>query len=410
MKGSDFMRLCSTTTPAVVIGAMGGVGLGVIRDLGHLGIPVAAVGTSAKDAALRSRYAVTAVCGPPHADEERFAAELVAIADRIGRKAVLFAADDDHVALVSRHKHALDESYTIPMVGWERMQRIIDKIQQLSIAHSAGVEVPTTAVLRSEADLADAAGSVPFPAVLKPSERHQLYDRKGVKVIRVDSRDDLAGAYARINFCETVLLQEVIPGPDENVLLSGTYHDADSRPRAVFTGRKIRQQPTGFGDTRAGESLWSDELADVTLRLLAALRYHGVCDVEFKRDARDGRLKLMEVNPRQGLWSPLARAAGVNLAYIAYRDAIGSPCPTPTQIDGVRWTDMLKDGPASLKEMLRGDLRPADWMRSMRGLRVDCYLSARDPLPGLVEARRIAGSHARRGIRRLRAVRGRSTT
>lgn len=405
MKGSDFVRRCSTTTPAVVAGAAGGVALGVIRDLGHAGVPVVAVGPVEGDAALRSRYAVAAHCGIPRFSEERVVRDLIAVAEKIGQKAVLFTGDDDYVALVSRHMPALEENYIIPMLGWDRMEKIIDKVLQFELAQAAGLEIPVTAVIRSEADLDEAAQSVPFPAVLKPSGLHLLYTRKGIKVINVDSREELAEAYRQISFCGTVLLQEVIPGPDEDVMLSGAYHDADSRPQAVFTGRKLRQHPRGFGNTRAGESLWSDELADVTLRLLAAVPYYGVSDVEFKRDARDGRLKLMEVNARQGLWSPLARAAGVNLAYIAYRDAIGSPCPAPKQTDGVRWTDMLMDGPSSVKEMLRGDLRPVEWLGSLRGVRADCFLAASDPMPGLVEARRIAASHARRRLKRFKAAR-----
>ena len=45
--------------------------------------------------------------------------------------------------------------------------------------------------------------------------------------------------------------------------------------------------------------------------------------MEFKRDARDGRLKFIEINARHGLWAGLATAAGVNLSEIAYRDAAG---------------------------------------------------------------------------------------
>ncbi len=309
MKGSEFLRQTATTTPAVVVGAAGGVALGVIRDLGHEGVPVVAVGPVERDAALRSRYAVPAHCGIPHFNEERVVDDLVAIARKIGRKAVLFAAEDDYVAVVSRHIRVLREHYFIPMLDWDHMEKVIDKVQQFELARNAGVEVPATAVIRSEAHLEEAAQSVAFPAVLKPSALHLLYIRKGVKVIHVPSRDNLAEAYRRISFCGSVLLQEVIPGPDEDVTLSGAYHDAHSRPLAVFTGHKLRQHPRGFGNTRAGESRWSDELADVTLKLLAAVPYYGCSDVEFKRDARDGRLKLMAINPRQGLWSPLARAA-----------------------------------------------------------------------------------------------------
>ena len=139
----------------------------------------------------------------------------------------------------------------------------------------------------------------------------------------------------------------------------------------------------------------------MTLRLLAEVRYHGISDVEFKRDARDGRLKLMEVNARQGLWGPLATAAGVNFCYIAYRDAIGRPCAAQRQVDGVRWLDLVHDGPDSVGEMLRGELRPAEWLGSLRGVRADGLLSMRDPRPAMAEIGRMAG-------RRLKRLRGRS--
>ncbi len=397
MKDSVFMRRCSSTTPAVVVGAASGVALGIIRDLGREGVPVVAVSPLAGDSALRSRYCVPERCAPV-VHEERVLADLASVGARIPRKAVLFAAEDDYLEVISRNKASLEEHFIVPMLSWERMRLLVDKGQQLKLAWEAGVETPVTAAISGPDDLAGAAKAVSFPAILKPSEYKSLRSRTGLKVIPVGTRDQLAKAYESISFCGSVLLQEVIPGPDDAILISGTYHDADSRPQAVFTGRKLRQHPRGFGNTRAGESLWSDELADVTLKFLAAVPYYGLSDVEFKRDARDGRLKLMEVNARQGLWSPLARAAGVNLAYIAYRDAIGKPCPTPRQIDGVRWTDMLMDGPDSLKELRRGELRPAEWLGSLRGLRVDCFLSARDPLPGLLEARHIVKSHIRRRL------------
>ena len=159
---------------------------------------------------------------------------------------------------------------------------------------------------------------MPFPAVLKPLVPMALRRRTGLKVALVERRDRLDEAFRRFGSCGALLLQEVVPVCDDAVFIAGTYHDAASRPLAVFTGRKLRQHPKGFGDTRAGESRWCDELAGVTLRLLDGARYHGIADVEFKRDERDGRLKLMEVNARQGLWGPLATASGVNL------------CPSPT--------------------------------------------------------------------------------
>ena len=399
MDRTVFMRRCAAGPPAVVAGVADSVGLGMVRDLGREGVPVLAVGTDGDATALLSRYCLAQACADPHHHEDEFLADLLAIGASIGRRAVLFAADDDSVNAISRHKESLEEHFVVPMLAWERMRLLADKRQQMELAQRAGIETPITAFVSAADELAAAAEAVPFPAVLKSAEPMALRRRTGLKVARVESRDRLDDAYERFATCGTLLLQEVVPGRDDAVYISGTYHDAASRPMAVFTGRKLRQHPKGFGDTRAGESRWWDELADVTLQLLEAVRYHGVSDVEFKRDDRDGRLKLMEVNARHGLWGPLATAAGVNLCYIAYRDAIGRPFAAPRQRDGVRWVDLVHDGPDSVGEMLRGELGLVEWLSSFRGVRADGLLSVADPWPAVAEIGRKAG-------RRLKRLRG----
>ena len=120
--------------------------------------------------------------------------------------------------------------------------------------------------------------------------------------------------------------------------------------------------------------------------------------VEFKRDERDGRLKFIEVNARAGFWAPLATAAGVNLSYIAYRDAVGRPLCTHRQRDGVRWIDVLRDGPDSLRELWQGELRFCAWMAPLIGVRADAYWSLRDPLPGMQESSRLGLRALKRGL------------
>ena len=67
------------------------------------------------------------------------------------------------------------------------------------------------------------------------------------------------------------------------------------------------------------------EVVDAGLRFLRGLGFHGISQVEFKRDPRDGRFKLMEINPRLWQWHGLAAACGVDLPLIAYRDLTGEP-------------------------------------------------------------------------------------
>ena len=55
----------------------------------------------------------------------------------------------------------------------------------------------------------------------------------------------------------------------------------------------------------------------------ARLDFHGIAQVEWKRDPRDGALKLIEVNPRLWQWRGLTGECGAGVIEIAYWDLIG---------------------------------------------------------------------------------------
>jgi predicted ATP-grasp superfamily ATP-dependent carboligase len=245
------------------------------------------------------------------------------------------------------------------------------------------VDLPVTAYVHGPEDLDAAAADMLFPALFKPIVPQEMRRRFGYKVIPVPTRADLPAAYERARVCGPLLLQEIIPGGDETFFTCGAYHDAASRPLALFVSRKVRQHPRGFGEARIAESAWVQEVVDTTLRLLAELSFHGISGTEYKRDPRDGRYKLMEVNARHWLHHTLATAAGINLSAIAYADALGQPVQEPRQVDGVRWLDLTREVRDSLGELASGELGFGAWLAGLRHARVDAVFSFRDPAPGL---------------------------
>lgn len=369
--------------PAVVLGVSNGTGLTIARDLGRSGVPVLAVDCQEHALGFASRYAIAVRCADPHYDEEGFVDGMLALSMRLPPGALVLPAQDDFVASVSRHAARLGRSFTLPVCRWDAMERLDDKEKQVGAALKAGVPTPATASIRTAGDLERALGAVGFPAVLKATTPLAFSRRLGVKLLVVQTADDLPASYARVADLGPLLLQEVIPGDDDEIFIAATYHDAHSRPLAVFTGRKLRQHPRGFGNTRVAESRWSDEVAEMTLRLLASLHFRGVSDVEFKRDPRDGRLKLMEINARHGLWAGLATAAGVNLSEVAYRDALGEPVTPPRQVDGIVWTDLIHDARDSMGEWRRGELSLREWARPLARARRDAVIALDDPAPAL---------------------------
>ena len=371
-------------------------GLGVIRDLGVNGVPMLGLDTDVHALGFSSRYAAGLVCPSPQDDEEAFLTFLEELGARLPQRGVLFPTHDEYVWALSRNAARLERYYHLPFSRWDVMQRLHDQRAQLEAAWNAGVDTPQTIFIDTPDELEAAAREVPYPAVLKPVDSLAFKQRFQRHLLDVGSPDDLRRIYPSVADLGTLMLQERVPGGDAELFSVGSYLDVRSRPLAVFTGHKIRQYPAGAGSARLGVSRWDTELADAGLRLLVELGYHGVSQVEFKRDARDGRYCLMEVNARHWMWHALSTACGVNLSLAAYRDAIGKPFLAPRQSDGLKWIVATKDTPLAAREMWHRQLSPLEWARSLKGARVDGVLSLKDPVPGIKNVGRVALQIARR--------------
>jgi predicted ATP-grasp superfamily ATP-dependent carboligase len=109
----------------------------------------------------------------------------------------------------------------------------------------------------------------------------------------------------------------------------------------------------------------------------------------------------MEINARSTILAhTLAPHVGVDIPYVAYRDAIGSPFTAPRQREGVRFIQCSTDVPDSLAEILRGEMGLGEWLRSLRGTRVDGILAFDDPVPGLLDVAGVVRARLARRVAR----------
>jgi hypothetical protein len=79
------------------------------------------------------------------------------------------------------------------------------------------------------------------------------------------------------------------------------------------------------------EPVIDEEVDTVCDRLLRGVGYVGLCEIEVKRDTRDGRVKMIEANPRYSVTADAGPYAGVDLGWIHYLDVIGQ------QVEPVTW-------------------------------------------------------------------------
>jgi len=306
------------TAPAGVVNVVWTAGISAIHSLGRAGIPVHAVDFRPDALGLRSRYARPHVSPRRLDDEDWFVAFLARLGEQLDARAPIFLLDDDDLNVVARRRGELRDAFLYPFPEWESLRRIQDKRHQVERARAVGVPTPRTAP--------DPTDELGYPVLVKPAEAGAFKRRFGVKAFRCENRRELDAAWERAQGFDA-LVWELIPGGDEELYTLGSYVAPRGEPLALFTGRKLVQDPRGLGTARVAESVWVEELVERGLALLRALELHGPSQVEFKRDPRDGAFKLIEVNARLWQWHGLTGACGVDVALTTYRDLVGETVP-----------------------------------------------------------------------------------
>jgi D-aspartate ligase len=323
--------------PAAVLDVGWVNGLAAIRSLGRAGIRVLAVDHRPSALGFRSRYAEPFLSPDPHEDETRFVAFVRALGE-----IVVFPTHDEQLNLMSRHLGDLD--LLAPFPPWDILERVQSKRVQLETAEAAGVDAPRTAYPATSAEARAAADDLGYPVLVKPEHPIGFKQRFRRQAFRCESAGEVEEAYDRATEFAP-MVQELIPGGDDTLYTVGSYLTREGRPLGVFSGRKLRQTPPGIGTCRVGEAVWVQDTVDAALRLLREFGYVGLSQVEFKRDPRDGRFKLMEINPRLWQWHGLAAACGVDLPRLAYADLTGeSPAEATMNGHGKRWAITLLPG------------------------------------------------------------------
>src|SRR6266704_174081 len=221
------------------------------------------------------------------------------------------------------------------------------------------------------------------------------------KALRVDTRAGLLELWPRLAAAGlVVLVQQLIPGPETQVESYHVYVDEDGDPVGEFTGRKLRTWPPAYGHSTALVISDAPDVAALGRDVVARLGLHGVAKLDFKR-ASDGRLFLLEVNPRFNLWHHVGARAGVNLPALVYADLVGEPRPhTVGARAGVRWCQPWLD----VRAARQAGVSWLAWLWWTLGCEAKRTVAWDDPLPlvGALLDRALAGLVRRVPLRRLR--------
>lgn len=391
--------------PDVIVLGLSPTGLYAVREAARAGHTVWGVGAPGAPG-LWSRFLSERISAP--APEDRVEAILRRLARGGGAKPVLIVTSDQDLEAVlaqadtlSEHVH-LQGAYRDGLAG-----RIMDKDVFYRLCEQHGVVYPALWSVRME-EAAGARDRIAYPAMIKPARiqdvKHLMAGQKGW-IVKTPSEFEATVPKIPAE-AGTLLMQEIVPGPESNITLWCGYLDRKGQVRQRFTARKLRQYPAGFGSASLVQSETCPETAETAETLLSGLGYRGIAAAEFKRHPETGELKIIEVNPRPSLWFSVSTGAGVPLVETAIAEARGTPLPpAATQKDGVLWRYTAKDLATQVFYRLNRDfvLPPPDLSRKspVTG-RADVTGAWDDPMPPFGETITLAGKLAKRLISRNR--------
>ena len=321
----------------------------LLRPIALAGIPCAVL-TRPSVPSLYSRYTQVRL---PWDDFSSNAEELVDALLRFGtaqpEPPVLFYEEDAQLLVVSRFRERLAQAFRFVIADAALVEDLLDKARFQTLAKRHGLPVPAACQFHPVAVEPDDL-DLRFPIIIKPLTRLERWnERFGLrKALEAESADGLRALWPQLlDVGIDLLAQELIPGAEAQIESYHCYVDSSGSVAGEFTGRKIRTFPVSYGHTTALEITAAADVRGQGRAIVARLGLTGVAKLDFKRDPQ-GRLHLLEINPRFTLWHHAGAVAGINIPALVYSDLTGLPRPAITRAKtGVRWCRIWKDLPAA---------------------------------------------------------------
>ncbi|MFC9356282.1 carbamoyl-phosphate synthase large subunit [Rhodococcus sp. NPDC057014] len=230
---------------------------------------------------------------------------------------------------VALHEQGILEKYDVELIGadFDAIQRGEDRQKFKDIVAKVGGESARSRVCYTMDEVRDTVAELGFPVVVRPS-----FTMGGLGSGMAYDDEDLtriAGGGLAASPTANVLIEESILGWKEyelelmrdgrdNVVIVCSIENVD--PVGVHTGDSITVAPAMTLTDREYQAM-----RDLSIDILREVGVDtGGCNIQFAMDPADGRLVVIEMNPRVSRSSALAsKATGFPIAKIAAKLAIG---------------------------------------------------------------------------------------
>jgi len=360
--------------------------LSITRSLGRRGVKIY-MSVFKNTIALYSRYYTQCFPFPDKETVHEFWMELLSNEhDHIPHGSVIFPCNDDAVEFVAKNRDELENNYILDDSVPEIHLAMLDKKKTLQMAKSLNIHIPNFWEIENLEDLEPIASEVVFPVIIKPIHSHlfqKQFDAK--KYFFTNNIDEMYSCLKRaLDQNLKVMISEFIPGPDSMLGSYYTYIDSNGNPLFHLTKRIIRRSPPNEGLACYHKTEWDQEIAELGLKFFKGINFRGLGNIEFKKDLRDGHLKVIECNPRFTVPQELLVRCGMDSSVIIYNHLVGLPIPEVNSYkQNLRLWFPFKDFTAFRVLKRKKEITFWSWIKSIFHKQVLPCFQWSDPLPSI---------------------------
>lgn len=378
-----------TPTPAVPGLVLGGhlTGLGVIRLLAERSVPTFVMGVASGDLVVHSRWYRGAAGALDETSDSAVLADY--LLDLPLERAVLLPCTDTWTRAVAGLPDDLRRRFPASVPSLPVVEGFTDKDRFRALVTRLDIPSPRSQTIDDIRDLSGVSDAEIESGFLKPVDSQRFSARFEGKGFWAHDRSEALRLVAKARAAGVALmLQEWIPGDASHNVLIDCFVDRHGTIAGMVARRKIRRHPWRLGNTASAVTIPMSNVTEpvaVSRRIIESVGHRGIFSAEFKFDARDGRFKILEVNARLFWYVGHTAAAGLDLAWMSYLDALERPVPRVRAYrTGLYGLYEINDA-AALRGALRSGTRPIGpvlrpWLLAHRAL-----FSWRDPGPAVME-------------------------
>lgn len=198
---------------------------------------------------------------------------------------------DFSAELLSRNKDEFSKYARIASNEFNVYSIAGNKNETMNVCESIGVPHPKT-LQNIESLEAIEESDIRFPVVIKPSVG---YGAIGFK--KVDTLEDLKELLKNNTDFSDYVIQEYIPQTDLQYECA-MFLDDNNEVKTSLVFSKNRWFPVNGGSSTLNVTVLRPDIVDSCTKLLKAINWRGPADIDLIQDPRDGKAKIMEINPR----------------------------------------------------------------------------------------------------------------